>query len=422
MSIRAPKGTSDILPGSVEAWQYIEGIYRETAALFGFDEIRIPTFEYTELFARGIGDSTDVVEKQMYTFQDFGGRSLTLRPEGTAGVVRAYLEKKLYAGVIPSKYWYDLSCFRYENTQAGRYREFHQFGAEVIASHDMLADMEVIWLADTFLRKVGVNQLSLRINSIGCPKCRPVYREALRAFLAPKYDQLCDTCKGRYDKNPLRILDCKSPIDQELVKGAPLMIDYLCDECKDDLAALEANLKDVGVAYEIDPMIVRGLDYYTKTAFEFVSERIGAQGTVCGGGRYDHLMLEIGGEDIPGVGYGLGKERLLLEIAASGGYLPGMRERTAQLIFVDASQKKPALEVLSELREAGIEADIDTSARSMKAQFKHADRTGARFCVVIGGDEVATDTVTLKDMVSGEQRRIGRKAAAAEIKGCLSES
>ena len=407
MLTKAPKGTKDNLPGEVYKWQFLEDRFREIAAKYGFLEIRTPAIEHTELFARGIGDTTDVVEKQMYTFLDYGGRSITLRPEGTAGAVRSYLENKLYAETRPAKMWYEISCFRYEKPQSGRLREFHQFGIENFGSKDMLADAEVIALADDFLRGLGVAELSLRINSIGCPNCRPVYRQALMDYLADRYDDLCDTCKSRYERNPMRILDCKSPVCQELVKDAPVMLGSICDECSDDFESLKENLSAMGIEYEVDSGIVRGLDYYTKTAFEFVSNQIGAQGTVCGGGRYDHLMKELGGEDIPGVGFGMGIERLLLVLEAGEIEIPKPAGVDALVVFLDAGEAKAeALALMKKLRDAGLACEVDTAGRPMKGQFKYADRIGSKYCIVLGEDELKTREATVKDMTTGEQKRV----------------
>ena len=322
MLTNAPKGTKDMMPDQAYKWHYIEKAFTEICRKYGFDEIRTPVFEHTELFQRGVGDTTDIVQKEMYTFQDYGKRSITLKPEGTSPVVRAYTEHKLYAGVQPTKLYYNIPCFRYEKPQSGRLREFHQFGVETFGTADMMADAEIISLAYDFLQEMGITDIELRINSVGCPHCRKKHREALREFLKPKYDQLCDTCKDRFDRNPMRIIDCKSPVCHELVEGAPTTIDYMCDDCADAFEQLKSNLDAMGIEYTVDPGIVRGLDYYTKTAFEFVTTKIGAQGTVCGGGRYDHLVEEIGGPATPGVGFGLGKERLLLTMEACGVEIP----------------------------------------------------------------------------------------------------
>ena len=414
--ISALKGTKDCLPAQAYRWQYVEMEFREAARRFGFSEIRTPVIEYTELFARGIGDTTDVVEKQMYTFEDLGGRSITLRPEGTAGVCRAYLENKLYAGVKPLKLWYEIACFRNEKPQAGRFREFHQFGVEIFGSDDMLADAEVIAVADSFFRRLGISGLALKINSIGCPVCRPVYRKMLMDYFEGRFDELCDTCKSRYGRNPMRILDCKSPICQGIAAEAPVMMDSLCPGCEADFASLKANLESLGIAYETDVRIVRGLDYYTKTAFEFVSDMIGAQGAVCGGGRYGHLLKELGGEDIPGVGFGLGIERLLLVLDASGVVIPEPAPPEAFIVYMGEAAKARALTVLGGLREKGIAAEMDVCARNVKNQFKCADRSGARFAVVIGEDELKSGCATVKDMSTGAQKEY----AFEEIAGAVS--
>jgi len=414
--IIAPKGTKDILPDQVHRWQFVENAFRDVARKYGFTEIRTPVIEHTELFSRGIGDTTDVVEKQMYTFEDYGGRSITLRPEGTAGVSRAYLENKLSAETKPEKLWYEIACFRYEKPQSGRLREFHQFGIEIYGSKDMLADAEVIAFADGFLRGLGISEISLCINSIGCPECRPVYRKLLMEYFAKHLDELCDTCKSRYGRNPMRIFDCKSKICQGIAENAPVMLDSLCDECRDDFKALQENLNALGVVFEIDPRIVRGLDYYTKTAFEFVSNQIGAQGTVCGGGRYDHLLEEIGGSDIPGVGFGLGIERLLMVMEANGIAIedPGCPDVFISYIGDEAKQK--ALGIMNSLRGEGLSAEMDVCARNIKGQLKYADKTGARFAVIIGGDELKSGKAVIKDMQSGKQSECEFSRVAETLK------
>lgn len=415
MLTKAPKGTKDILPDQIYKWQYVEKVFQNICSKYGFSEMRTPTFEHTELFARSVGDTTDIVEKQMYTFDDYAKRSLTLRPEGTSAVARAFLENKLYAEMQPSKYFYEISCFRYEKPQSGRLREFHQFGIEVFGSKNMLADAEVISLGADFLAALGINDVSLHINSIGCPDCRNIYRDALRAFLKPKYDQLCDTCKSRYDRNPMRILDCKSEVCQSLVQGAPVMLDYLCDDCEDAFTDLKKNLDTMGVEYKIDAGIVRGLDYYTKTAFEFVSTSIGAQGTVCGGGRYDNLIEEIGGQQVPGVGFGLGIERLLLVMEASGIEIEKPAGADVFIAFIGEDAKLEALRLCRELRLSGIQAELDSNARNIKGQFKYADRQNAKYVAVIGDDELQAGIVTLKDMTSGNQKEVPLSALAETI-------
>lgn len=406
MLINAPKGTKDILPGQVYKWHYVEKKFADICRKYGFKEIRTPMFEHTEIFARGIGDTTDVVQKEMYTFNDHGNRSITLKPEGTAGVVRSFIEHKQYAEVQPTKYCYITDCFRYEKPQSGRLRHFHQFGIEVFGTPNMLADAEVICLADDFLKELGITQIELRINSVGCPECRSAYREALKEYLKPRYDELCGTCKERFERNPMRIIDCKSEICQGIVHDAPRMIDYLCDDCKKAFDELKENLTAMGIEYKIDPNIVRGLDYYTKTAFEFVTTSIGAQGTVCGGGRYDHLVEELGGPPIPGVGFGLGIERLILLMEAAGIGFPE-EDRVDVFIAVMGDRAKAfGLNLCRELRQKGLIAEMDTLARNIKGQFKYADRLNARYTIVIGDNELDKGVVSLKDMEKSRQTEI----------------
>ena len=390
MLTSAPKGTKDILPSQVYKWHYVEKAFADLCGRYGFSEIRTPSFEHTELFARGVGDTTDIVQKEMYTFEDYGKRSITLKPEGTSPVARAFVEHKAYADVQPTKYYYNTPCFRYEKPQSGRLRAFHQFGVEVFGTSDMIADAEVICLANDFLQELGIK----------------AHRKALRDFLRPKYDELCDTCKDRYERNPLRILDCKSPVCQELVKGAPLMIDYLCDDCKQSFEQVQKNLTSMGVEFVVNPGIVRGLDYYTKTAFEFVTTSIGAQGTVCGGGRYDHLMEELGGPPIPGVGFGLGIERLLLTMEANGIEIPEPDTTEVFIAVMGDEAKAFGLKLLHQLRQKGVRAEMDSLARNIKGQFKYANRIHAKKTVVIGENELAEKKVSIKDMATSEQREV----------------
>ncbi len=406
MLTNAPKGTKDLLPGQVHKWHYVEGKFADICRRYGFKEIRTPMFEHTEVFARGIGDTTDVVQKEMYTFNDHGNRSITLKPEGTSGAVRAFIEHKQYAEVQPTKYYYNTDCFRYEKPQSGRLRHFHQFGIEVFGTPNMMADAEVICLAHDFLTDLGITEIELRINSVGCPECRKKYREALKAYLLPHYEELCGTCKERFERNPMRIIDCKSEICQAIVKDAPRMIDYLCDDCRNAFEDLKSNLTAMGIDFTIDPNIVRGLDYYTKTAFEFVTTKIGAQGTVCGGGRYDHLVEELGGPPIPGVGFGLGIERLLLLMEANNAYFPEENRVDAFIAVMGDAAKAFGLKLARELRAKGITAEMDTLARNIKGQFKYADRLNARYTLVIGDNELEKGVVSLKDMVKSEQREI----------------
>lgn len=406
MLTSAPKGTKDILPSQVYKWHYVEKAFADLCGRYGFSEIRTPSFEHTELFARGVGDTTDIVQKEMYTFEDYGKRSITLKPEGTSPVARAFVEHKAYADVQPTKYYYNTPCFRYEKPQSGRLRAFHQFGVEVFGTSDMIADAEVICLANDFLQELGIKNVELQINSVGCPECRKAHRKALRDFLRPKYDELCDTCKDRYERNPLRILDCKSPVCQELVKGAPLMIDYLCDDCKQSFEQVQKNLTSMGGEFVVNPGIVRGLDYYTKTAFEFVTTSIGAQGTVCGGGRYDHLMEELGGPPIPGVGFGLGIERLLLTMEANGIEIPEPDTTEVFIAVMGDEAKAFGLKLLHQLRQKGVRAEMDSLARNIKGQFKYANRIHAKKTVVIGENELAEKKVSIKDMATSEQREV----------------
>ena len=406
MLTNAPKGTKDLLPGQVHKWHYVEGKFADICRRYGFKEIRTPMFEHTEVFARGIGDTTDVVQKEMYTFNDHGNRSITLKPEGTSGAVRAFIEHKQYAEVQPTKYYYNTDCFRYEKPQSGRLRHFHQFGIEVFGTPNMMADAEVICLAHDFLTDLGITEIELRINSVGCPECRKKYREALKAYLLPHYEELCGTCKERFERNPMRIIDCKSEICQAIVKDAPRMIEYLCDDCRNAFEDLKSNLTAMGIDFTIDPNIVRGLDYYTKTAFEFVTTKIGAQGTVCGGGRYDHLVEELGGPPIPGVGFGLGIERLLLLMEANNAYFPEENRVDAFIAVMGDAAKAFGLKLARELRAKGITAEMDTLARNIKGQFKYADRLNARYTLVIGDNELEKGVVSLKDMVKSEQREI----------------
>ena len=414
MAIKAPKGTKDVLLKDSYKWQYIEKKWAEICSEYGFREIRTPVFEATELFSRGIGDTTDVVQKEMYTFNDMGGRSITLKPEGTSPAVRAFIESNQYAETQPTKIYYDTPCYRYEKPQAGRLREFHQFGIENFGTGSMLADAEIIALGHDFLKRMGIDDIELHISSVGCRNCRPVHRTALQEFLRPKFDCLCETCKSRFDKNPMRILDCKSPEDKELVKGAPMMLDYLCDDCRKDFEALKSHLDAMGIDYVVDPTIVRGLDYYTKTAFEFITTKIGAQGTVCGGGRYDHLIEEIGGPDMPGVGFGLGKERLLMMMELAGHDFGGGTGPQIFIAWIGDEAREYSVRLLHELRTQGIRAEMDTRERNLKGQMKYANKLGAQYTVVIGEDEVRSGELTLKNMSDSTQTKV-RKDGLADV-------
>ena len=415
MLTKAPKGTKDVLADQSVKWQYIENTFREICRRYGVREVRTPVFEHTELYQRGVGDTTDIVQKEMYTFEDHAGRSITLRPEGTAGVVRSYIENKRYAGVRPEKVFYNIPCFRYERPQAGRLREFHQVGVEYFGSESMMADAEVITLAMDFFHELGVGELELRINSIGCPKCRAEYRKALQDFLRPHLDSLCDTCKSRFDRNPMRILDCKVPEDQRAVEGAPRMLDYLCEDCSNAFEELKINLSSVGIDYVVDSGIVRGLDYYTKTAFEIVTGTIGAQGTVCGGGRYDGLVEELGGPSTPGVGFGLGIERLMIVMEATGAYLPEDPPTDLFIAFVGEEAKKTAQKLAHDMRKQGFRVISDVAERNVKGQFKYADRVRSKYTVVIGEEEILSGELTLKNMESGDQTKIRLEELAEKL-------
>lgn len=403
---KAIKGTKDVLPKDVHKNQYIEATALDVASKFGYKEIRTPVFEHTELFQRGVGDTTDVVQKEMYTFDDKGGRSITLRPEGTAGAVRSFLENGLCNEALPQKVCYLISCYRYEKPQAGRLREFHQFGVECFGTASPLADAEIIALAKSIFDTLGVRDLSLEINSIGCPKCRAEYHKALKEYFASRKDELCDTCKGRLDRNPMRILDCKSPICHEIAQGAPVVIDYLCDECKEHFEKVQKYLDAQNIEYKINPQIVRGLDYYTKTVFEFVSNSIGAQGTVCGGGRYDGLVEELGGQHTASLSFAMGLERLMLLMEAQGCEFPQAEKPDLFIVALGEKATLKAVEIAKDMREEGFSALLDLNQRSVRAQMKYADKLGAKFNVVIGDNEVENKIAKLKNMQTGEETEI----------------
>ena len=415
MAIKAPKGTKDTMPRDSYKVQYIEREFSELCRLYGFGEVRTPMFESTELFNRGVGETTDIVQKEMYTFEDLGHRSITLKPEGTSPAVRAFIESHDYAEMQPTKYYYDTPCFRYERPQAGRLREFHQFGVENFGTPDMMADAEVIALASDFIKKIGIEDVELRINSVGCRECRPVYRKALQDYLRPYYEELSDISKDRFEANPMRIIDSKDVTDQRIAKDAPYMLDYLCDDCKAAFEALKTNLDAMDISYVVDPRIVRGLDYYTKTAFEFVTTKIGAQGTICGGGRYDHLVEEIGGPSIPGVGFGLGKERLLILMEQNDIIVDDPNVPDISVSFIGDKARLYALDLVHKLRAGGVSAIIDTLNRNLKGQMKYANKLNARYSVVIGDNEIEKGIVTLKNMHSGEQKEINAIDITKEI-------
>jgi histidyl-tRNA synthetase len=404
--IQKPKGTLDILPADISLWQYIENAVRETAKLNGFSEIRMPTFEATELFCRGVGDTTDVVGKEMYTFIDKDGSSLSLRPEGTAGVARSVIENGLYAGAMPLKLFYLSNFFRREKPQAGRSREFWQFGTELYGSSSPEADAQVILLADSLFKKLGLTKVTLRINSIGCPDCRPDYRASLIEYFSKYESQLCDTCKERLLKNPLRVLDCKSPICSGIAKDAPKTLEHLCDGCESHFDKLKKLLDACGVEYVVDPSIVRGLDYYTGTVFEFTVDSIGAQSTVCGGGRYDGLLSSIGGPEMPAVGFGMGITRLIQALKDED-LVPEFKTGCDVYIApLGENASLPAFVLVQELKKLGIAAETDICGRSLKAQMKYADKAGASYVIVVGDDEIEKNCAELRNMANGERAQV----------------
>ncbi|MBQ7718365.1 MAG: histidine--tRNA ligase [Clostridia bacterium] len=404
MITKGPRGTADILPSDIEKWQFIENTAKETAKTFGFKEIRTPVFEHTELFQRGVGDTTDVVQKEMYTFNDKADRSITLRPEGTASVARSYLEHSLYALPAPVKLFYNITCYRYEKPQAGRMREFHQFGAEAYGLDTPAVDAEIIAFASTLFKNLGIKDLELNINSIGCKECRANYNKALIEYLKAHSDKLCGTCHERLEKNPMRVLDCKNPECKVAAANAPSILDHICDGCREHFEETKKHLDNFGIKYNIDPSIVRGLDYYTRTVFEFVSHSIGAQGTVCGGGRYDGLIEELGGTPTPGIGFATGLERILLVMEAQNVKFP--TESVPEIYIASLGQETAVMSLCYELRQQGIWAECDLAGKSLKAQMKNADRSQAKYSIVIGDNEVETNSANIKDMTTGEKEEI----------------
>lgn len=414
--INIPKGTKDVLPQESYKWHYVEKTVREVARTFCVNEIRTPSFEHTELFLRGVGDTTDIVNKEMYTFEDKGGRSITLKPEGTAGVARAFIENSLYGNAQPTKMYYITPVFRYEKPQAGRLREHHQFGIEYYGATSPSADVEVMMLAKAIFDKFGVGNLVLNINSIGCPVCRKEYNSALKSYLGSRLNDMCLTCRERFEKNPLRILDCKEEGCREITKNAPSVIDYLCDDCKAHHQSVCNQLDALGVNYVVNPHIVRGLDYYTRTVFEFISSNIGAQGTVCAGGRYNNLVEQVGGKPCPAVGFGMGIERLLLVLESLG--LSVGEEYKPDVYFAPVCDKAreitPALAL--NLRKEGIAVDYDIMDRGFKPQLKYANKIGVRYLVILGEDEMAKGVAGVKDMQSGEQVEVSIDELTSYIK------
>ena len=423
---QAIKGTQDVLPKDSARWQYVERTLMENAKLYGFREIRTPVFEHTELFNRSVGDTTDVVQKEMYTFNDNGGRSISLRPEGTAGSVRAFLEHGLHNEALPQKVCYVLSCYRYEKPQAGRLREFHQFGVECFGADKPAADAEVIALAQGAFDTLGIRNLRLELNSIGCPECRPKYTAALKEYFAAHKGELCETCLSRLERNPMRILDCKSPICSKIAAGAPTVLDFICDDCRDHFDGVGKHLNECGIEYTVNPHIVRGLDYYTRTVFEFISDDIGAQATVCGGGRYDGLIGQLGGQPTAALGFAMGLERLMMVMEAQGCSFPTDNPCDVYIAPMGEQASLMVTRLCSMLHKEGFSAETDLVGRGLKAQMKFANKIGAKFTVVLGDDEIANSRAMLKNMSTGEQVEVnlpnGLLSAVydSEIKGTLS--
>ncbi len=406
LSIRRPKGTFDILPEQMRGYCTLEQTARDVAARYGFSEVRTPTFEETALFARGVGDTTDVVQKEMYTFPDREGRSLSLRPEGTAPLARAIIEGGRCGGAMPLKLFYILNCFRYERPQAGRSREFWQFGAELYGAPTPEADTEVLDLASSYLREIGLGDAALHINSLGCKSCRPRYKDALQDYFRARENDLCPTCRARLEVNPLRILDCKDPSCRAIAAGAPKTVDYLCEDCRAHLARLESLLHDLSVPYTLDPSIVRGLDYYTRTVFEFITDAPGAQGTLCGGGRYDGLVEQLGGPPLSAIGFAMGLSRLLLARAAKGIEEEPLPSPALFIAPMGQACAARAMALVKDLRGAGVFAESDLIPRSLKAMMKYADKRGARYTLLLGEQELASGTAQLKNMATSAQTQV----------------
>ena len=415
-AIKAPRGTRDVLGDESWKWARVLDVTREVAGDFGFREVMLPILEHTELFSRGIGDTTDVVEKEMYTFIDRGGRSITLRPELTASIVRSYLEHDMRHLPQPAKLWGWGPMFRYERPQKGRYRQFAQIDFETLGASNPLADVEIIDASMEIYRRLGLSNLKVLINSVGCPKCRPVYREALKKFFASAMDELCDTCKSRFDRNPLRILDCKKPECGHLTAAAPPVTGSLCGECRAHFTSVTAGLERMGADVRTDNRLVRGLDYYTKTAYEILAGELGAQNAVCGGGRYDNLAEAIGGPCVPGVGFASGIERIVLTMEGQGAFMGDKPKTDVYLVSAGGDGEMESALLAHDLRGDGLSADMDFMGRSMKAQMKSAASSGAKFVCITGEDELSSGTVTVKNMDTGEQRTVPRSAAAQKIK------
>ena len=402
--IQKLKGTRDILPNEIEIWQYIEKVAKDIFENYGYNEIRVPVIESLELFQRGVGEETDVVQKEMYAFEDKGGRKIALRPEGTAGVVRAYIENGLSSMPSPMKFWYRMPMYRYENVQKGRQREFYQLGVELLGSGSYMADVETIEMCFRLFERLNIKDIELNINSIGCMECRKDYVKALKEYIKPNLDKYCDTCKSRFEKNPMRILDCKEEKCKELNKNAPVILDYLCDECKTHFENVKRMLNELEIPYKIDANIVRGLDYYTKTVFEFVSKIDGL--TVLGGGRYDGLIEELGGAKTPAIGFASGMERLIEIFKDNNKDLDLQRNMDIFVAYIGENANSYATKLVSDLRNIGIFAEKDLMERSIKAQFKYADKKQAKFVLTIGDTEIENKKAMMKNMKTGEEEEV----------------
>lgn len=403
--IKRPNGTEDVTPKNIAKWHTVEHVVKEVASCYGFKEIRIPTFENTELFQRSVGETTDVVQKEMYSVIAKETK-FTLRPEGTAGTIRAMLQNGMLNDAMPQKAYYILSCFRHERPQAGRLREFHQFGLEMAGSAKPSADADIISLAYEIIKTLGIKNTELKINSIGCPECRAEYHKALKGFFENRKSDLCETCLSRLDKNPMRILDCKSPVCSEIAKDAPVILDFLCEECSEHFNKLKGYLDNLGIIYTVDPTIVRGLDYYTKTVFEFVTTDIGAQGTICGGGRYDGLIQELGGHHTPALGFAMGLERLILTMENQGIEFDTEDSCTLYIAPMDEAAVPEAMKLAHTLRKDGFWVEYDTVGRSLKSQMKYSDKIKAKFTMVFGENEINSKIAKLKNMKTGEELEI----------------
>lgn len=422
MLTKSPKGTKDILPKEVYKWQYLESKIAKICNSFGYKEIRLPVFEHTELFQRSVGDTTDIVQKEMYTFLDKGGRSITLRPEGTAGVVRSYIENGMASLAQPVKLYYNITAYRYENVQKGRYREFHQFGVEAFGAKGPSIDVEIIAMINLFLSELGINDIELNINSIGCKKCREHYNKKLKEYLEPNLQKLCKTCEERFDRNPLRIIDCKVESCKKITEETPALVDNLCEECNEHLEGVKKGLENLDIKYNIDKNIVRGLDYYTKTVFEFVSKNIGSQGTVCGGGRYDGLVEECGGKPTPAIGFAIGLERLLMVMETQGVKFPDSEGINIYIATIGNQAEKYAQKLVFDLRKEGISAETDLMGRSVKAQMKNANKLGAHFSIVLGDNEIDKNKAFLKNMNTGEDKEVNLDTVIDRLKNVQVDS